>query len=168
MFWKKVLKTLTFYRITTTSFNHAMKRFYQTSLSGIRKCKYNWQFTSVVTQNTYEINYELNCNDKFLLYLLIYKQSFKQYLEEATDVFNGRWNNYKYNARKFLREESCMQHDLFENFQRPGKTSFAEDKFCCKNFVDKIDLFISTKSENYWRQGFKILAPHCLNIKESV
>ena len=84
----------------------------------------------MVTQNTYEINYELNCDDRFLLYLLIYKQSFKQYLEEeATGVFNRRWNNYKYNTRKFLREESCMQHDLFEYFQRPGKTGFAEDKF---------------------------------------
>ena len=68
-------------------------------------------FTSSVTQNTYKINHELNCDDKCLIYLLTCKQCWKQYVGETTDAFRKRWNNYKNNAKKF-----CMQKHLFEHF----------------------------------------------------
>ena len=61
-----------------------------------------------------------------------------------------RWNNYKNKARKFLRGESCIQQNLFENYQSSGYTGFIED--VCKTLIDKIDPFIPTKREDYWRQ----------------
>ena len=59
-----------------------------------------------------------------------------------------------------------MQKDFFEQFQWRGRTGFVED--VCINFIDKTDTLISTKLEDYWRQTLKTLAPHCLNIEESV
>ena len=70
-----------------------------------------------------------------------YKQYLKQCLGESTDAFRKRWNNYKINTRKFLRRESCMQQYLFEYFQSPRHTCFAED--LCINFIDKIEHFIN-------------------------
>ena len=63
----------------------------------------------------------------------------KQYVGETTDAFRKRWNSYKNNARKFLREESCMQQYLFEQFRSSGHTSFAED--ICITFIDTTDHF---------------------------
>ena len=59
-----------------------------------------------------------------------------------------------------------MQQHLFEHFQSPKHTGFVED--VCITFVDKTHPFISRKREDYWRQTFKTLAPHGLNIEESV
>ena len=97
-------------------------------------------FTSLVTQNMYKINHNLNCDNKCLIYLLTCKQCQKQYIGETTDAFHKRWNNYKNNARKFLRGESCMQQHSFEHFQSPGHTGFIED--VCVTLIDKTNLFI--------------------------
>ena len=78
-------------------------------------------FTSLVAQSTYKINHRLNCHDKCLIYLLTCKQCLKQYLGETTDAFRKRWNNYKSNARKFLKGENCVQQRLLEHFQNPGE-----------------------------------------------
>ena len=59
-----------------------------------------------------------------------------------------------------------MQQHLFEHFQSPGHTGFVEDVYI--TFIDKTDPFIPTKREDYWRQTLKTLAPHGLNIEESV
>ena len=107
-------------------------------------------FTSSVTQNTYKINHKLNCDDKCLIYVLTCKQCRKQYVGKTTDTFRKRWNNYKNNARKFLRGESCMQQHLFEHFQSPEHTDFIED--VCITLIDKIGSLIPIKLEDYWRQ----------------
>ena len=57
-----------------------------------------------------------------------------------------------------------MQQHLFEHFQSPGH--IVED--VCITFIDKTDPFITTKLEDYWRQTLKTLAPHGLNIEESI
>ena len=59
----------------------------------------------------------------------------KTIVRGTTDAFRKRWNNYKNNARKFLRGESCMQQHLFEHFRSPGHTGFVED--VCITFIDK-------------------------------
>ena len=56
-----------------------------------------------------------------------------------------------------------MQQYSFEHFQSPGHTGFA-----CILFIDEADPFIPTAREDYWRQTLKTLAPHGLNIEESV
>ena len=65
-------------------------------------------FSSTITRETFQINHELNCDDKCLIYFLKCKVCKKQYVGEKTDTFRLRWNNYKDNDRKFQRNESCM------------------------------------------------------------
>ena len=51
-----------------------------------------------------------------------------------------------------------MQQHLFKHFQSPGLTGFIEDVY-----ITLID-----KTEDYWRQTLKTLAPHNLKIEESI
>ena len=101
-----------------------------------------------VTLKTYKINHRLNCDNKSLIYLLPCIKSFKQYVGETNKIFRKRWNNYKDNAGKYLRGDSCMQQHLFEHFQNPGHTSFIEDVSI--TLIDKTDPSIPTKCEAYW------------------
>ena len=50
---------------------------------------------------------------------LMCKKCFKHYVRETTEIFCKRWNNYKNNARKLLRGESCMKQHLLRHFQSP-------------------------------------------------
>ena len=77
-------------------------------------------FSSIVTGETCQINHELDCDDKCLIYLLECKVCDKQYVGETTDAFRLKWNNYKDNDRKFQRNESCMQQHLYEHFYSEG------------------------------------------------
>ena len=73
-------------------------------------------FSSTVTSETLQINHELNCDDKCLIYLLKCKVCNKQYVGETTDAFRLRWNNYKNKDRKLQRNESCTHQHLYEHF----------------------------------------------------
>ena len=42
---------------------------------------------------SYKINHSLDCNDKYLIYLLKCKACLKQYVGTTTDCFRYRWNN---------------------------------------------------------------------------
>ena len=68
-------------------------------------------FSSTVTGDTFKINHRLNCDNKCRIYFATCKQCNKQYAGE-TDLFRNRSNNYKDNARKFDKKESCMQEQL--------------------------------------------------------
>ena len=81
-------------------------------------------------------------------------------------AFRKRWSNYKNSARKLFKGESCMQQHLFEHFQSLGHTDFVED--VCITFIDKAHPLIPTKREDYWRQTLKTLAPHGIDVEESV
>ena len=54
-------------------------------------------FSSTVTGETFQINHELDCDDKCFISFLKCKVCKKQYVGEATDAFHLRWNNYKDN-----------------------------------------------------------------------
>ena len=69
-------------------------------------------FTNSVTHETYKINHKFDCNSKCLVYLLICKQCWKQYVGQTIDDFRFRWNNNKDNNRKYQRSETCMQEHL--------------------------------------------------------
>ena len=56
-------------------------------------------FSSTITGETLQLNHELNCDDKCLIYLLKCRVCKKQYIGETTDKFRLRWNNYKDNKR---------------------------------------------------------------------
>ena len=81
-------------------------------------------FSSTVTRETFQINHELNCDNKCFIYLFKCKVCNKQYVGETTDAFHLRWNNYKDNDRKFQRNESCMQQHVYQHFCNEGYNGF--------------------------------------------
>ena len=46
---------------------------------------------------------------------------------QVVDIFRSWWNNYKDNAKKFDREEHCIQKHLYEYFTLPGHFGFLHD-----------------------------------------
>ena len=92
-------------------------------------------FTSIVTGESFKINHQLNCDDICIIYLLACKQCQKQYTGILD--FRYRWNNYKSNARKFDRKESCMQEHLYRHFSSPGHMGFLND--VSVTLIDKTD-----------------------------
>ena len=109
---------------------YPLERFAGSRQCKKRKCKVCTNvteadtFSSIVTSETFQINHELNCDDKCLIYLLKCKVCKKQYVGETTDAFRLRWNNYKNKDRKFQRNESCMQQHLYEHFYSEGHNGF--------------------------------------------
>ena len=108
-----------------------------------------------------EINHQLNCNDKCLIYLLSCKVCGLQYVGSTTDKFRLRWNNYKENNRKAKRGEEHMQPLVFEHFSSNDHNSFLED--CSITLIDKIDGSDPTRREEYWRRVLKTVTPYGLN-----
>ena len=123
-------------------------------------------FTSTVTNETFKINHKLTCDDKCLVYLLNCNVCQKQYTGQTTNAFRYRWNNYKSNDKKFQRGEQCMQDHLFRHFYSEGHDGFIGNVSI--SFIDKTDGFDPTKRENFWMRTLKTLAPHGLNIEQSI
>ena len=96
-------------------------------------------FSSTVTGKTFQINHELNCDDKCFIYFLKRKVFEKQNVGETTDAFRLRWNSYKDNDRKFQRIESCIQQHLYEHFYSEGRNGFLENVFI--SLIDKTNGF---------------------------
>ena len=84
-------------------------------------------FESFQTKQKYNINQQLNCKDKCLLYLLSCKVRGLQYVGSTTDKFRLHQNNYKKNYRKALRKEEHMQPELFEHFSADNHNCFLTD-----------------------------------------
>ena len=114
----------------------------------------------------HKINHKLTCDDNCLIYLLSCKCYGKQYVEETTDCFKCRWNNYNDNNRKHSRKESCMQEHLFKNFNSMGHNGFLNNVSI--TLIDKTDGKNPKKREDYWRRTLKTYLPFGLNIEDSV
>ena len=105
-------------------------------------------------------------DDKCLIYFMTCKQCNKQYMGETTDLFHNRWNNYKDNARKLDRKESCMQEHLYKHFQMEGHKGFLNE--ASVTFTDKTDSKDLKKIERYWMRTLKTVEAYGLNIADSV
>ena len=119
-------------------------------------------FRNDVTSETFKINHRLTFDEKYLVYLFTCKTCSKQYTAETTDQFRLRWNNYKYNNRKFNRGEPCVQERLFEHFYSNGHNGFLEDVPI--TLFDKTDGRDPKNSENYWMRTLKTLVLEILYI----
>ena len=109
-------------------------------------------FESFRIKKQYKINYNFNCNDKSLIYLLSCKICGLQYVGFTTDPFRYRWNNYKDNNRKAERGVHFASH---------GHNGFLEDYAI--TLIDKNDGADPTKREEYWRRVLKTVSPYGLN-----
>ena len=123
-------------------------------------------FSSTVTGDTFKINHSLNCDDKCLISLKTCKQCNRQYTSETTDQFRNIWNNYKDNARKSDKKESCMQEHLYKHFQAEGHKSFLNE--ASVTYIDKTDGKYPKKRERCWMRTLKTMEPYGLNIAGSV
>ena len=118
-------------------------------------------FGSFQTKQTYKINHHLNCNDKCLIDLLSCNVCGLQYVGPTTDKFRLRWNSYKENDRKALRDEEHMQPELFEHLAADSHNCFLTD--CSITLIDKTDGSDPRRKEEYWRKVLKTAAPYGLN-----
>ena len=123
-------------------------------------------FSSSVTNETYKINHQFECNEKCIVYLLTCKKCLKQHVEQTIDTFRHRWNNYKSNDRKFQRSEPCMPEHLFREFSSAGHNGFLND--VSVTFIEKTDPSDPLKRENFWGEKLMTMAPYGLNIEISV
>ena len=124
------------------------------------------KWNSTVTGESFKINHQLNCDDRCIIYLLIYKQCQKQYTGESTDDIRYRWNNYNSNSTKFDRKESCMQEHLYRHFSSLAHSGFLND--VSVTLIDKTDESDSKKREDFRMKTLKTMAPYGLNIEDSV
>ena len=116
---------------------------------------------SFQTKEEYNINHQLNCNDKCLIYLLSCKVCGLQYVGSTIDKFRLGWNNYKENNRKAKGGKEHMQPLVFEYFSSNNHTGFLDD--CSITLIDKTDGSDPTRREEYWRRVLKTVTPYGLN-----
>ena len=107
-------------------------------------------FQSFQTKEQYQINHQLNCNDKCLIYLLSSKVCGLEYVGSTTDKFRLGWNNYKENNRKAKRGEEHMQPLVFKHLSSNDYNGFLED--CSIFLIDKTDGSDPTRREEYWKR----------------
>ena len=119
-----------------------------------------------VSLEKHKINHRLGCNDKCRVNLLTCNKFKKQYTSQTTDNFSGRLNNYKSKAKSFTRGEKCMQEHLYKNFESEGHTEFLDDVSI--TLVDKTDVSVPTKRDNYWMRILKTFPPYSLNVVDSI
>ena len=126
------------------------------------------EFTSFTTKKTYKINHSFDCNDKCLIYLLSCNSSGKQYVDNNTDHFRSRWDNYKSDARKAESGdmENVKQKFLESHFLLRDHQGFLKDvKF---RLIDKTQASDPFKSEFYWVRTLRTLYPDDLNIEVTI
>jgi len=75
-------------------------------------------FSDKNNSNTYQIrSNDLNCNSKMVVYLVQCKQCKSQYVGSASTKFRFRFNNYKYNHRKFNLNQAVPQESFYNHFK---------------------------------------------------
>ena len=123
----------------------------------------NNTFSSSVDKKEYVTNHSFNFNDKCNMHLLTCNKCKMQYVGKTIGDFRLRWNDYKYDNRKYHRKESCIQQHLFEHFSSEGHNNFLDDVSVI--FIDKTDPKDPNKPESYWSHTLKTMIPQGLNVE---
>ena len=74
------------------------------------------EFTSRESGKTYQINFELNCNSKSLIYLISCKTCGIQYVGQTTRRWRDRWNLYKQNQDLAKKGQHHQQPKFHQHF----------------------------------------------------
>ena len=114
-------------------------------------------FTSTAAGKIYKVSHKRNCDNKPLLNLLTCNHCKKHYSRETTDSFRRRWNNYKYNDRKFTRNETCIQEHLFRHFNCEDHIGFLENVSI--TLIGKTDGGDSKKEKIIGGESLKLMHP---------
>ena len=89
----------------------------------------------------------------------------KQYVDNNTDLFKSRWDNYKSDVRKTESGdiENVKQKFLESHFLQSDHQGFLKDvKF---RLIDKTQASDPFKSAFYWMRTLRTLYPDDLNIE---
>ena len=117
-------------------------------------------FQSFQTKEQYKTNYQLNWNDKCLIYILSCKECGLQYVGSTADKFR-MWNNYKENSWKAKKRRGTYAGTCFWAFSPNDHQSFLEDFSI--TFIDKTDGSDPNRREEYWRRVLKTVTPYGLS-----
>ena len=79
---------------------------------------------SLASQNTYKINHQFNCSEKYFVYFFTCDKCLKEYVGQTIDEFRRPCNSYKSNEEELQRLKPCMQEHLSSNFQWHATTGF--------------------------------------------
>ena len=121
------------------------------------------EFTSKVSGKKYQINFELNCNSKSIIYLISCKVCGIQYVGQTTRRWRERWNLYKQNqdlARKGLNHQQPKFHEHFLTSNHHGLLADAE-----VILIDKTNPITPTVREQFWINALRTKHPLGLNIE---
>ena len=124
------------------------------------------EFTSSTTGQTFQINYELNCNAMSVIYLITCKICSKQYVGETTNKWRKRWNNYIFNNNEAKNGNRHTQPKLHSHFLQPDHHGLQEDAIV--TLIDKTNSVYPKIRERFWIKKLQTLEPCGLNETEKV
>ena len=134
-------------------------------------CKYLEQgerFTSYRTGKSYTINYELDCNNSNVVYLLSCKVCHAQYVGSTTTKFRLRFNNHKarFRAHSRLSFEGRNKDDLlYRHFFGPGHHGLEDVSIQLIDRVSGEESALRDK-EGQWAYRLNCIQPQGLNISD--
>ena len=113
------------------------------------------EFTRFTTKKNYETNYNSDCNEKNLMYLLSSKTRGKQYLGNTTKDFRSRWNSNEGDVRKVesVSMENVKQKLLQSHFYKVIAEAFM--KMLRLRWVEKHRLLIPLSRNSTERKQLK-------------
>ena len=115
----------------------------------------------------------LNCNSRFVVYILRCRTCGFQYVGSTITKFRERFNNYKSQFRKYFERrvqghpnpgEGISQAGLFEHFCSLGHHGIDDWSF---KLIDQADTFERLRErESFWQYKLNSFIPHGLNDRE--
>ena len=115
----------------------------------------------------------LNCNSKYVVYLLTCKTCNKQYVGSCVTKFRTRFNNYKSQFKKYLQRKTAGDRDpgrdikqagLFEHFCGSEHSGVEDWSF---TIIDQADTLSRVrKRESFWQHKLDTFVPNGLNERQ--
>ena len=103
----------------------------------------------------------LNCDSKFVVYMIQCKTCKKQYIGSTSTPFRLRFNNYKAFYKKHLEGIMVPQETFFNHFDQFDHNSIEDWEI---TLIDKADNIQTLRQkESFWQYKLNSFSPHGLN-----
>ena len=135
---------------------------------GSRKCKVcnvlrTTETFSDKSGREYQIktNKVLDCNSRYIVYLVECKRCKIQYVGSAKTMFRDRLNNYKTSHRNFIANKYVTQQSFYEHFNSNGHNGMSDWSFTLIDQAESLQLV--RRKESFWQYQLNTFAPNGLN-----
>ena len=121
-------------------------------------------FSSHVTNSSYRINYQLDCNSRNVVYLISCKVCGLQYVGSTTTEFRLRFNNHKSRLKTHARMSAADRDSddcVYRHFYDPGHHGLVDVSVKLIDKVNDKDRLI--EKEGQWAYRLRSLKPEGLN-----